>query len=151
MLTETAPFPLQSVKVDYVHAKKAAEDLVLAAASTGRDIVVVNPGYLIGPEDYDGSIMGRFCLRCFRGKVPLIPPGGMSFVDVRDAACGHLLAAERGVSGRRYILGGENLTMVEFVRAPPDQRSRRSVGHPHAELAALSGGVRLREPRVPAY
>jgi dihydroflavonol-4-reductase len=114
---ETSTFQLQSLKIDYVQVKKAAEDLALVAAAQGRDVVVVNPGYLIGPEDYDGSIMGRFCLRCFRGKVPLIPPGGMSFVDVRDVARGHLLAAEHGVAGRRYILGGENLTMAEFVRA----------------------------------
>jgi dihydroflavonol-4-reductase len=117
VLDEMAPFQLQSLQIDYVQAKKGAEDLALTAAAQGRAVVVVNPGYLIGPEDHDGSIMGRFCLRCFRGKVPLIPPGGMSFVDVRDVARGHLLAAERGVAGRRYILGGENLTMAEFVRA----------------------------------
>jgi dihydroflavonol-4-reductase len=132
---ESSPFHLQALKIDYVHAKKAAEDLALAAAAQGRDIVVVNPGFLIGPEDYDGSIMGRFCLRCFRGKVPLIPPGGMSLVDVRDVAQGHLLAAERGVAGRRYILGGENLTMVEFVR----------------ELTQLSGRAERWSMRMPTW
>ncbi len=117
VLTETAPFQLQRLRVDYVHAKKAAEDLALAAAGQGSDVVVVNPAYLIGPEDYERSVMGRLCLRCWKGKVPLLPPGGLNFVDVRDVARGHLLAAEHGKSGRRYVLGGENVTMVDFIRS----------------------------------
>jgi dihydroflavonol-4-reductase len=115
VLTESAPFNLQRWKVDYVHAKKAAEDLALAAAGNGADVVVVNPAYLIGPNDYEGSVMGRFSVRVWKGKVPLIPPGGWNLVDVRDVALGHVLAAERGVSGRRYILGGENLSLADFV------------------------------------
>jgi dihydroflavonol-4-reductase len=116
VLTETAPFHLQHLRVDYVQAKKAAEGLALDAAGQGRDVVVVNPGYLIGPGDIEGSIMGQVCMRYWRGKMPLIPPGGLNFVDVRDVARGHLLAAEHGVPGRRYILGGDNLTMREFAR-----------------------------------
>jgi dihydroflavonol-4-reductase len=115
LLDEGSAFRLQQLKVDYVHAKRAAEALALAAAERGADIVVVNPGYLVGPEDHDASVMGRFCLRCWQGKVPLVPPGGMNFADVRDVALGHLLAAEKGERGRRYILGGENLAMTEFV------------------------------------
>jgi dihydroflavonol-4-reductase len=113
--TESSPFNLQHLKVDYVHAKRAAEELARSAARQGSDVVVVNPGYLIGPEDYEGSVMGRFCLRCWKGKVSLIPPGALNFVDVRDVARGHLLAAEYGRAGQRYILGGDNLPLVEFV------------------------------------
>jgi dihydroflavonol-4-reductase len=116
VLTENSPFELQRLKVDYVHAKKGAEDIALAAAERGRDVVVVNPAYLIGPCDYEGSVMGRFCVRVWKGRVPLIPPGGWNLVDVRDVARGHVLAAERGEAGRRYILGGENLSMLDFVR-----------------------------------
>ena len=115
-LTEASPFDLQHLKVDYVHAKKAAEDLALATVGTGSDVVVVNPAYLIGPEDFEGSVMGRMCVRFWKGKIPVIPPGALNFVDVRDVALGHLLAAEHGECGRRYILGGENLTMGEFFR-----------------------------------
>src|SRR5207253_9537188 len=103
-------------KIDYVHAKKAAEDVALAGARRGLDVTVVNPGFLFGPDDFERSPMGRLCLRCWNGKVPLIPPGGVSCVDVRDAARGHLLAAERGRPGQRYILGGENCTFVELTR-----------------------------------
>ncbi len=115
ILTETSRFNLQRLRVDYVHAKKAAEEVALDAAGRGVDVVVVNPAYLIGPEDLDESVMGRFCLRFWRGQLPMTPPGGLNFVDVRDAAQGHLLAAERGRRGTRYILGGENRTMNEFV------------------------------------
>ncbi len=126
VLAETSPFQLQRLRVDYVQAKKAAEDLALAAADEGGDVVVVNPGYLIGPEDHEHSIMGRLCLRCWKGRVPLLPPGGMNYVDVRDVASGQILAAERGKSGRRYILGGENLTMVDFIRGLAETRGMSS-------------------------
>jgi dihydroflavonol-4-reductase len=116
LLTEESPFNLARLKVDYVHAKRAAEQAVLAAARAGQDVVVVNPCYLVGPEDYERSVMGRFCLRYWKGRVPIAPPGGFNLVDVRDAARGHLLAAEHGVAGRRYLLGGENHTSASFLR-----------------------------------
>lgn len=115
-LSEGADFLLAREKIDYVHAKKAAEDLVLAAAANGVDAVVVNPGLLIGPEEYALSVLGRFCLRFWRGRLPFVPPGGFNVVDVRDAARGHLLAAQHGYSGQRYILGGENLTWLQICR-----------------------------------
>jgi dihydroflavonol-4-reductase len=115
-LTEDAAFNLRSIRVDYVHAKKEAEELALTAAAAGQDVVVVNPSYMVGPMDYERSVMGRFCVRFWLNVVPLIPPGSFDFVDVRDAACGALLAAERGRRGRRYILAGEHRTLREFTR-----------------------------------
>jgi dihydroflavonol-4-reductase len=115
-LDEEAPFNLRDLRVAYVHAKRGAEEIALAATHHGRDVVVVNPGYLLGPEDYEGSVMGRICLRTWKGRMLMAPPGGLNFVDVRDVALGHLLAAQHGRRGRRYILGNENLTVVEFMR-----------------------------------
>ncbi len=135
ILTETSRFNLKRLRVDYVHAKKAAEEVALDAAVRGADVVVVNPAYLIGPDDEDGSIMGRFCLRFWRGHVPLIPPGALNFVDVRDAALGHLLAAEHGRCGTRYILAGENRTMREFVACL-------------AEAGGMASGRRLSLPAM---
>jgi dihydroflavonol-4-reductase len=114
-LVEESPFRLGRVKIDYVHAKRAAERIALEHAARGADVVVTNPGYLIGPEDHERSVMGRFCVRYWRGMIPVAPPGGVNLVDVRDAARGHLLAAERGQSGRRYILGGEDHTFAGFM------------------------------------
>jgi dihydroflavonol-4-reductase len=108
VLDEDSPFTVDDLAIDYVHAKRAAERLALAAAAKGRDVVVVNPGYLIGPEDYEGSVMGRLCVRAWKGRLPVAPPGGFNLVDVRDVAQGHLLAAQHGRAGVRYILGGEN-------------------------------------------
>jgi dihydroflavonol-4-reductase len=114
--TEDSPFNLGGCAIDYVLTKRAAEEAALDAAARGRSVVITNPGYLIGPEDYEGSAMGRFCLRFWKGRVPLAPPGGLNLADVRDVAAGHLLAAERGRPGRRYILGGENLLWRDFMR-----------------------------------
>lgn len=113
---ETDAFPLARLRVPYVRAKRAAEEVALDAAAGGRDVVVVNPGYLLGPDDYEPSAMGRFCVRAWKGRMILAAPGGYNFVDVRDVAAGHVLAAERGERGRRYILGGENLRMPHFLR-----------------------------------
>ena len=115
-LDEDALFNLQHLRVDYVHAKRRAEEIALQAAEQGRDVVVVNPGYLLGTEDHEGSVMGRICMRAWKGRMLMAPPGGLNFVDVRDVALGHLRAAERGKRGRRYILGNENLAVAGFLR-----------------------------------
>ena len=114
-LTEETPFTLKDFPVPYVYAKRAAEELALSRANRQR-VVVVNPSYLIGPEDYLGSVMGRMCQRFWKGRLFFVPGSGLNYVDVRDAALGHLLAAERGQSGRRYILGGENRSFSTFLR-----------------------------------
>jgi dihydroflavonol-4-reductase len=116
LLDEDAIFNLSKIRMDYVHAKRAAEELVVESAARGQDAVVVNPSYLLGPEDYEGSPLGKLCKRVWKGHLLVAPPGGLNLVDVRDAALGHLLAAERGQAGRRYILGNVNLRMHELIR-----------------------------------
>ena len=134
-LHEDSPFPLGNLHVDYVHAKRNAETIALAGAQAGRDVVIVNPAYLVGPEDYERSVMGRFCERFWKQRLPLLPPGGLNFVDVRDVATGHLLAAERGQAGRRYILAGSNRTIGEFA----------------CELAEVAALPRKWRPTLPAW
>ncbi len=154
-LMEDDPWNIPRLPVNYVQAKRATEELALAAAARGRDVVIVNPGALIGPEDYEPSIMGRFCLRFWKGRILLAPPGGLNVVDVRDAAVGHLLAAERGRSGRRYIMGGDNVPYAMLIRlmaSAAGMRPRAIVQMPRwiewlvaagAEMRAI---VRQREP-----
>lgn len=140
-LSEDSPFPLGKLRVDYVHAKRSAEEIALAGAKSGRDVVVVNPAYLVGPEDYERSVMGRFCERFWKQKMPLLPPGGLNFVDVRDVAMGHLLAAERGQAGRRYILGGSNQSIGEFTKVLSEaaaQPARRRFTIPAGLLSAFA-------------
>lgn len=114
-VTEESPFNLGTLPVDYVQAKRAAEDLALSAADQGLKVIVTNPSFLIGPEDHQHSILGRLCLRFWKGRVLLAPPGGINVVDVRDVAHGQLLAAEHGQPGRRYLLGGEDYSMKDFL------------------------------------
>lgn len=136
-LSEDCPISGAFAKVDYVRAKYDAEQIALAAAANGRDLVVTNPGYLVGPEDYSGSVMGRVCLRFWNGRLPLAPPGGWNVADVRDVATGHLLAAERGQSGRRYVLGGENCSGRAFC-----QRLAQAAGAvPRLDLAMPAWGI----------
>src|SRR5262249_52426375 len=108
-LDETARWSLARLNVPYVTTKRMAEDLALATLGKGLEVVVVNPGCVVGPDDFSGSEFGTLCRRFWRGRVPVYFGGGNNFVDVRDVAAGHLLAAERGQVGQRYILGGINL------------------------------------------
>jgi dihydroflavonol-4-reductase len=144
LLDEDSLFNLDHVRVDYIHAKRAAERLALEAAERARRVIVVNPAYLLGPEDYERSEMGRFCARFWKGQLWFAPPGGYNFVDVRDAATGHVLAAEHGQPGRRYILGGENHTFASFVGLLADVaglRPRGVLGLPATALTAVAGAM----------
>jgi dihydroflavonol-4-reductase len=139
--------PTRRIKLDYIRAKVTAEHLVNDAALNGRDIVVTNPGYLVGPEDYELSIMGRFCVRFWKGRVPMSPPGGLNLVDVRDAATGHLLAAEGGIAGQRYILGGENHHFPSFLRLLASVSNCRPRALPRMPWLLLAGVAGLAEFR----
>lgn len=142
-LDEESPFNLADIGVDYVRTKRAAEEL----ARTRSNVVVVNPGFLIGPEDHDGSAMTRTFRRYWRGRMPILPPGGYSLVDVRDVARGHLLAAEKGFAGRRYILAGENLDWRSLAARLADIgsfRPRLAPMLPASGLRALASVTELR-------
>jgi dihydroflavonol-4-reductase len=144
VLDEESPFNLQKLKLDYVQAKRAAEKLALGST---KDVVVVNPSYLIGPEDHDRSVMGQFCRRFWRGAAPIAPPGGLNLVDVRDVAAGHLLAAERGQRGRRYILAGEDHDYRSFVQLLCEVGSLRPRWIPYVPRPLFTLGAGLNEFR----
>lgn len=71
--------------------------------------MIVNPASVFGAGDHYLNT-GRIVIEYGRGRIPLVPPGGMCAVDVDAVVAGHLAAAERGSAGERYILGGENLS-----------------------------------------
>jgi dihydroflavonol-4-reductase len=144
-LTEDSAFNLRDLAIDYVHAKYAAEAEALAS---GLDVVVTNPGYLVGPDDPEGSVMGRLCARVWKGRLPVAPPGGFNLVDVRDVAAGHLLAAERGRGGRRYVLGGMNLSLRQFLRLLADAAGLHPRALPQVPLWALRVVALLAEGRA---
>lgn len=124
-LDEDVTWNLADRHIPYITTKRQAEDVALAAASPSFDVVVVNPGSVIGPGDPGPSEFGLLCRRFWKGRIPFHFGGGINLVDVRDVAWGHLLAAERGTNGRRYIVGGDNVTWPAFFRALSLAATRR--------------------------
>jgi dihydroflavonol-4-reductase len=101
------------VPCSYVTTKRESEQAFLDEVSRGLDGIVVNPGFMLGPWDWKPS-SGRMLLEVARRFTPFAPKGGCSVCDVRDVAAGILAALDRGAAGRRYILGGENLTYLDL-------------------------------------
>lgn len=101
----------------YKHSKWLAEQLALKMSSEGLPIVIVNPSAPIGPGDIKPTPTGQVILDFINNKMPAFLDTGLNWVDVRDVAAGHLLAAEKGKIGERYILGNlqGNITMKEFL------------------------------------
>lgn len=111
---ESAPVPIELIGGwPYYRSKWLQERALLAAADDEIEVVIVNPSLLLGPGDERLSSTGDV-LRFLAGQVKVIPPGGLNFVDVRDAAAGVLAAMVKGRSGQRYLLGGHNWSFGEF-------------------------------------
>jgi dihydroflavonol-4-reductase len=141
----------------YKRSKWLAEQEALKAAKSGMPVVIVNPTTPVGPGDSKPTPMGRTIVDFLNGRMPAYVETGLNWVPVEDAAAGHLLAAERGVVGERYILGGENLSLKQVLDLLAAVSGRRapSVRLPHAFAlaagyadAAISRVLR-REPRIP--
>jgi dihydroflavonol-4-reductase len=96
------------VPIPYVVTKQAAERVVLEEVERGLWAAIVNPALMFGPWDWKPS-SGQMLVEVSRGSL-FAPVGSQNFCDVRDVAAGVLAAAERGQSGRRYVLGGHNMT-----------------------------------------
>lgn len=107
--------PDLKMKFPYVVTKREAEQVVLGGVARSLDAVIVNPTFMLGPWDWKPS-SGRMLLEVSKGTCFLAPRGGNDFCDVRDVAAGILMAAERGSTGRRYILGGESFSYLEAWR-----------------------------------
>lgn len=112
---ETAPYRLGTARCwPYYLSKIYQEKLALQmAADGGPEVVSVLPSLLLGPGDVRHSSTGDV-LRFLRREIPIVPSGGINFVDARDAAAGAILAMVRGAPSARYLLGGPNWTMEEF-------------------------------------
>lgn len=130
--TEESPWLQAGLKVAYVQAKRAAELYVRDRAECGEPIVFVYPGFCYGPGDvYNSS--SELLVGFLRGKVPASFRGGHNAMDVRDAAAGLIKGMERGETGERYIVGGENVSYTEFLAKLARLTGRRA---PRFELPA---------------
>ena len=112
---ESVPFPAFAERYVYHRSKRDGERLALDAAAQGRDIVVANIGFIIGPED-DERVTGWMVERYLKGVIRFVVEGGLSFFDVRDAAAGLVELEERGRAGERTILTNRagNLPLRDF-------------------------------------
>jgi dihydroflavonol-4-reductase len=112
---ERAPRPLELVAGwPYYRSKLFAEELALGMQAPGFDVVSLNPSLLLGPGDDPSGQSTQSVRMFFEGRVPPPPPGGLSFVDVRDVADAVVAALQRGAGGERYLLGGANWTFRRY-------------------------------------
>ena len=112
---EDTPSSLATMPGHYKRSKFMAEQAALEAARAGAPVVIVNPSTPIGALDFKPTPTGRIIVDFLNRRMPAYVETGLNIVDVEDVARGHLLAAERGRIGEKYILGGENLTLKEFL------------------------------------
>ena len=112
---EDTPSSLAAMTGHYKRSKYMAEQAALEAARAGAPVVIVNPSTPIGALDFKPTPTGRIVVDFLNRRMPAYVDTGLNIVDVEDVARGHLLAAERGRIGEKYILGGENLTLKEFL------------------------------------
>jgi dihydroflavonol-4-reductase len=141
----------------YKRSKFLAELEAIKAASAGVPVVIVNPTAPVGPGDWKPTPTGRIIVDFLNGKMPAYVDTGLNVVPVEDVAAGHLLAAEKGRIGERYILGARNMTLKQILDALAQITGRPAprVKMPHA--VALAAGYadqwisRLtgREPQIP--
>lgn len=153
---EQTPASLGAMIGHYKRTKYLAQKIAEGWASRGLPVVIVNPSAPVGERDLKPTATGRMILDFLRGRIPAYVDTGLNLVDVRDVAAGHILAAERGRPGERYILGNRNMTLKEILETlsrlsgmrPPSVRLPHWV--PLAVAAVDTGLARLfhRAPRV---
>jgi len=102
---------LEEMVGHYKRSKWMAEREALQAAKEGLPVIVAMPTTPVGPWDWKPTPTGKIILDFLNGKMPGYVETGLNFVGVEECAAGHLLAAERGKVGERYLLGAENLTL----------------------------------------
>jgi dihydroflavonol-4-reductase len=102
------------VELPYPYSKRLGEEAALAFADRGLPVTIVNPTFFCGPGDVNVT-SAQTVVSFARGQVWIgLSRGGLGYTDVRDVAEGCVRAMERGRPGRRYILGGTNLSLSEF-------------------------------------
>ncbi len=111
---ETQVFRAGALGIPYINSKHEAEREVLRTAAAGLDVVIVNPTFVLGPDDPKGT-SNRLIRRVLLRQIPFYVDGGLNVVDVRDVARGHLQAERKGKTGERYILGGRNFTLNRLL------------------------------------
>jgi dihydroflavonol-4-reductase len=123
--TEDTPVTLADMVGHYKRSKFLSEQVARELAGRGLPVVIVNPSAPIGPWDVKPTPTGQMVVDFMRGRMIATVDTGLNIVHVRDVARGHLLAAERGKPGERYILGHRDLALAEIFRLLAEITGRR--------------------------
>ena len=154
--TEDTPSSLEDRIGPYQRSKFLAQQVAEEYARQGLPVVIVNPSTTVGVGDHKPTPTGQIIVDFLNGRMFAYVDTGLNIVDVEDVASGHLLAAERGCVGERYILGGENLTLRQILDLLAGASGRPPARYriPHAIAQAWSyldvALARLNPRRVPA-
>jgi dihydroflavonol-4-reductase len=157
VINEDTPVSLKDMVGHYKRSKFLAECEAITAAQAGQRVIILNPTTPIGPNDSKPTPTGRIFVDFLNGKFPAYMDTGLNIVDVAEVARTHVTALTVGQSGKRYILGGENLTLKQIL----DKMSAitgipsPTVKIPFAVAATyaffeewITGRIRGREPRA---
>jgi dihydroflavonol-4-reductase len=113
-----------SVQSSYYECKWAMEAECYRAAADGLPVVVLIPTTVFGPGDVK-PVTGRLLLDAAKGRMPVAVSVPLNVVDVREVADAHLAAAERGITGQRYIVGGHNTDVLDLLALTAELAGRR--------------------------
>lgn len=138
LVDESAALELDDMMGPYCRSKFLAERAAHAAAQAGLPVVIVNPTMPLGPGDRHFTPPTRMLHFLLTRSPPAYLDFRFNVVDVRDAAEGMVLAAERGRVGERYILGGDNVSMREFLRIVASASGRGMPRLPIPKWVALA-------------
>ena len=157
VVNEDTPVSLDDMVGHYKRSKFLAEQQAIAAAQDGQQVIILNPTTPIGPNDSKPTPTGRIFVDFLNRKFPAYVDTGLNLVDVAEIARIHVAALEVGKPGRRYILGGENLTLKQILDKmsaitglpSPTMRVPHSVAMVFAFFdESFTGKMRGREPRA---
>jgi dihydroflavonol-4-reductase len=157
VINEDTPVSLADMVGHYKRSKFLAEQEALRAAAQGQQVVILNPTTPIGPNDAKPTPTGRIFVDFLNRKFPAYVDTGLNLVDVSEVARAHVLALTQGSPGRRYILGGENLTLKQILDKmsaitgipSPTVKIPLAIAATYAFFEELiTGRVRGKEPRA---
>ena len=128
------------LSVHYARSKLMGELRAKKLADEGAPVVIVNPSAPMGPWDVKPTSTGRVVLDFMRGKMPGYMETGLNVIDVDDCARGHILAAQKGKPGERYILGHENLPILKIFQLLSEITGLPAPGFKVPKAVALATG-----------
>lgn len=155
--TEATQSRLGEMVGHYKRSKWMAEQEVLKAAKEGLPVVIAMPTTPVGPGDWKPTPTGKIILDFLNGKMPGYVETGLNFVGAEECAAGHLLVAEKGKVGERYLLGGENMTLKQLLDtlaritglAAPSLKIPHGLALSVAYVNTMFSRLIGREPQIP--